>query len=194
MSVFYARQLYYFSTRHGLTLVLPCLFFAGHGLDFIAEIFSRELNRFTSGWTIIKKYPLHILTILLIIIFLAHGISFRRTEKFSQKEIGLWLKKKGYQGSVIMGSNKFLRLTFYADGKYLELPDLWGKMIDSIHQNEVKIVVIDSCTIEQDCPGFLDNWPRAGLYPLQEIKGEGEKCVIKIYGVSKIDFPPEKYF
>ena len=183
MSILYARQLYYFSTRHGLTLVLPCLFFAGHGLGFIVETFSRESNRLTSGWTLIKKYPLHILTILFIIIFLSQGISFKRTEKFNQKEIGLWLKEKGFEDSVIMGPKNLLRLAFYADGKFLEMPDSYEKAVDSIQRNGVKIVVIDSCTIDQDCPGFLANLPQAGLSPLQGPKGKGEKCVIQIYGV-----------
>ena len=183
MSILYARQLYYFSTRHGLTLVLPCLFFAGHGLGFIVETFSRESNRLTSGWAIIKKYPLHILTILFIIIFLAQGISFKRTEKFNQKEIGLWLKEKGFEDSVIMGPRNLLRLAFYTDGKFLEMPDSCEKAVDSIQRNGVKIVVIDSCTIDQDCPGFLANWPQTGLFPLQGPKGKGEKCVIQIYGV-----------
>jgi hypothetical protein len=183
MSILYARQLYYFSTRHGLTLVLPCLFFAGHGLGFIVETFSRESNRLTSGWTLIKKYPLHILTILFIIIFLSQGISFKRTEKFNQKEIGLWLKEKGFEDSVIMGPKTLLRLGFYADGEFLEMPDSYEKVVDCIQRNGVKIVVIDSCTIDQDCPGFLANWPQAGLFPLQGPKGKGEKCVIQIYGV-----------
>jgi hypothetical protein len=181
MSVFYARQIYYFSTRHGLTLVLPCLFFAGHGLGLIAAIFSRELNRFTSGWTIIKRYPLHILTVLLVIIFLLQGISFKRTDKFIQKEIGLWLRGNGYQGSVIMGPKNLRRLAFYADGKFLEMPDLWEKVVDSIQRDEVKIVVIDSCTIDQDCPGFLANWSHAALFPLSIPLGKKEKCPLQVY-------------
>jgi hypothetical protein len=184
MSVLYSRQIYYFSTRHGLTLVLPSLFLAGHGLAFLAEIFSRELNRFSSGWTIIKKYPLHLLTVFFIIVFLAQGISFKRTDKFIQKEIGLWLRGNGYQGSVIMGPQKFLRLAFYADGKFLEMPDSWEKVMDSINQNGVEVVVIDSCTIEQDCPDFLENWSRIGLFPLQGPKRIEGKCLIQIYGIS----------
>jgi hypothetical protein len=35
----------------------------------------------------------------LIIIFLAQGLSARKTEKMNFKEIGLWLKEMGYQGS-----------------------------------------------------------------------------------------------
>jgi hypothetical protein len=182
MSVFYCRLIYYFSTRHGLTLVLPTLFFAGHGLGFITEIASRGLIRFPSRWMIIKKYSFHLLTLFFIIIFLAQGISFKRTDKFIQKEIGLWLKGKGYQGSVIMGPKKFLRLTFYADGEFVEMPDSWEKVADRIEQKGVKIVVVDSCTIERDCPGFLENWSQAGLFQVKAFKKEKEKCAIQIYG------------
>jgi hypothetical protein len=183
MSTLYARQIYYFSTRHGLTLVLPTLFFAGHGLDFITERFYRGLNRLTPGWSFVRKYLLHLLTIFFIIIFLAHGISFKRTDKFIQKETGLWLKEKGYQGSVIMGPRQLRRLAFYADGAFLEMPDSWEKVTHSIQTNEVKIVVVDSCTIEQDCPGFLGKWPQAGLFLLSAPVVKKEKCPIQIYVV-----------
>jgi 4-amino-4-deoxy-L-arabinose transferase-like glycosyltransferase len=183
MSVFYARQIYYFSTRHGLTLVLPCIFFAGHGLEFIAERFSRGLNRLTSGWSFVRKYLLHFLMIFFTLIFLAQGISFKRTDKFIQKEIGLWLKDKGYEGSVIMGPKKLLRLAFYANGKFLEMPDSWEKVIQSIRENGVKIVIVDSCTIEQYYPDFLVHCPEAGIFPLTPPKREGKKCVIQVYEV-----------
>jgi len=148
------------------------------------EAIKREKELKSSrGRDFIKKYLFHILTIFLTIIFLAQGLSAARTEKFYLKEIGLWLKQNGYQGSVIMASDKFIRLVFYADGKFLEMPDSWEKGIDAIHKNRVKIVVVDPCTIEQDCPGFLANWPRAGLFPLQGPKGKAEKCALQIYGV-----------
>jgi len=183
MSVFYTRQTSYFSTRHGLTLVLPSLFFAGHGLDFMAKTFHHGLNRFTSRWLFVRKYLLYIITIFLIMVFLVQGISFKRTEKFIQKEIGLWLKEKGVQGSVIMGPKNLLRLAFYADGKFLEIPDSWEKIADSIQKNGVRIVVIDPCTIDQDCSGFLANWSKAGLFLLQGPNEKGGKCGIQIYGI-----------
>ena len=180
MSAFYARQIYYFSTRHGLSLVLPCVFLAGHGLDFMAERFSRGFDHLTSRGNIIKKYLVHLLTLVIIIVFLAHGLSFERSGKVNQKEVGLWLKEKGYQGSVIMGPKQLLRLAFYADGKFLEMPESWEKAVEGIRKNEVRIVVVDSVTIEQDCPGFLSNWSKAGLVPLEEFKGKG---TTKIYSI-----------
>jgi 4-amino-4-deoxy-L-arabinose transferase-like glycosyltransferase len=183
MSIFYTRRTYYFSTRHGLTLVLPFLYFAGPGLIFMTETFSQRINRLFSGWHFTKKYVFHILTIFLTIIFLAQGLSAKRTEKINFKEIGLWLKEKGYQGSVIMASDKSIRLVFYADGKFLTMPDSWKTVIESINRNGVKIVVIDPCTIKEDCPDFLANLPGGKLFPLQGPKGKAEKCALQIYGV-----------
>jgi hypothetical protein len=148
----------------------------------MSEIFSQVFLRLTPGWIAIRRYLFHIIAIILIIVFLVQGVSFGRTGKIVQKEIGLWLKESGYQGSVIMGPKKFLRLAFYAGGKFIEMPGSWEKAMESIHQKEVKIVVIDSCTIEQDCPGFLENWSQAGLFQVKAFKKEKEKCAIQIYG------------
>jgi hypothetical protein len=94
------------------------------------------------------------------------------------------LKGKGYQDALMMGPNRFLRIAFYADGKFLEMPDSWEKVADSIQRNQIKIVVVDSCTIEQDCPGFRANLPQARLFPLSgPVVGKKEKCPIQIYVV-----------
>ncbi len=181
MEVLYARQIYYLSTRHGLTLVLPFLFFSGHGLDFLGERFSRVLDRITSRANIVKKYPVHFLTVFLIILFLTQGLSFKRSEKLIQKEIGLWLKEMGYQGSVIMGPIQLHRLAFYADAKFVEMPASWEEAIEGIRKNAVRVVAIDSCTIQQDCPGFLENWSHGALFQIKRFGREKEKCVIEIY-------------
>jgi hypothetical protein len=183
MSVIYSRYIYYFSTRHGLTLVLSLLYFAGFGLIFTTETLSRRINWLFPEWGFIRKYLFHILTIFLTIIFLAQGLSATRTEKINLKEIGLWLKQRGYQKSVIMGPDKFVRLVFYADGKLLEMPDSWEKVVDAIQRNGVKIVVIDPCTINEDCPDFLASLPGGKLFRIPGPKGKEEKCAIQIYGV-----------
>jgi len=183
MSIFYARQLYYFSTRHGLTLVLPCLFFAGHGLDAAVGILSRGMERLGSGWALIRKYLPLIITFLLILIFLFHGLGGKGKEKTIIKEAGLWLKDNGYQGSVVMGPKKFLRLGFYADGKFVEMPDSFEKATESIRKNEVRIVIVDSCSIREDCPSFLANWSKDGFLLIREIKEVRKNCFLQIYSV-----------
>jgi hypothetical protein len=179
MSILYARQLYYFSTRHGLTLVLPLHFLAGHGLDFAAGILSRGMERLGWGWALIQRYMFHLLILIFILLFLGQGLSAKGGEKAVIKEAGLWLKENGYQSSVIMGPKQFLRLAFYADGTFLEMPDSSEKAIESIRKNGVRIVTIDSCTIEQDCPDCLENWSHAGFFQIKAF--EKEKCAIQIY-------------
>jgi hypothetical protein len=181
MSVFYARQVYYFSTRHGLTLVLPCLFLAGHGYTAAAMIFW-GMERPGLRWTPIRRYVYHLILLILVILFLVQGFSGRGSEKTAIKELGIWLKQNGYQGSVIMGPKKFLRLAFYADAKFMEMPDSWEKAIETIRKDGVRILVVDSCTIKEDCTGFFENWFTAGFFQLKAIKKENGKCVIEIYG------------
>jgi len=183
MSVFYARQLYYFSTRHGLTLVLPCLFFAGHGLEASVGILSRGMERLGSGGALIRRYLLPILTSLLILIFLSQGLGGKGKEKTTIKEAGLWLKENGYQGLVVMGPKKFLRLAFYGDGRFVEMPASWEKAMESMRKNGVRIVIVDSCTIGEDCPSFLANWSKDGFLFIREIKEVGKNCLLQIYSV-----------
>jgi 4-amino-4-deoxy-L-arabinose transferase-like glycosyltransferase len=181
MSVFYCRQIYYFSTRHGLTLVLPVLFLAGHGLGFLVETLSNGLHRMASRWISIKTYLGYTLTVFLLALFLAQALSGKGTEKVIIKEAGIWLKQKGYQGSLIMAPKNFLRVAFYADGTFLEMPGSWEKTVETMRQRKVQVVMTDPSTIEQDCPGFLGNWERAGLAPLHRIKGKRLSEEIEIY-------------
>jgi hypothetical protein len=183
MSVLYARQLYYFSTRHGLTLLLPCFFFVGHGLDAVVGILSRGIERLGSRGGLSRRYLLPILTFLLILIFLSQGLGGKGKEKTTIKEAGLWLKDNGYHGSVVMGPKKFLRLTFYADGKFVEMPNSWEKAMESIRKNGVRIVIVDSCTVEQDCPSCLANWSTGGFRLVREIKEVGRNCFLQMYNV-----------
>jgi hypothetical protein len=183
MSVFYARQLYYFSTRHGLTLLLPCLFLAGHGLDAAVGILNRGMERFGSGWTVIRRYLPPILTFLLILLFLSHGFGGKGKEKTTIKEAGLWLKENGYQGSLVMGPKKFLRLAFYADGRFVEMPNSREKALESLRENGVRILIVDSCTIEEDCPGFFANRSKDGFLLIREIKEVGKNCFFQIHSV-----------
>ena len=183
MSIFYARQLYYFSTRHGLTLVLPCLFLSGHGLDALAGILNRGMEGDGSGGALIRRYLLPILTFLLILIFLSQGLGGRGKEKTTIKEAGLWLKNNGYQGSVVMGPNKFIRLAFYADARFIEMPDSWETAIEDIRKNKVLIVAIDSCTIEKDCPGFFADKSKDGFLLLREVNEKRKGCFIQMYQI-----------
>ena len=82
-----------------------------------------------------------------------------------------------------MGPDKFFRIAFYSNGKFLEMPDSLEKILASIRKNGVRLVIIDSCTMEQDYPGFRTNWMQAGFTPLQKIESKKEKCEIQIYKV-----------
>jgi len=180
-SIFYTFRIFYFSTRHGLTLVLPLLFFAAHGPNFLAGMLSKGFNRITSGWTFTKENLPYMVTVFLILLFLVQGLSGRGREKVNIKEAGIWLKKKGYQSSMIVGPKKLMRIAFYADGTFLEMADSWEKAVVTIQEKKVRLIVTDPSTIKRDCPGFLENWERSGLALLQEIRGERASETIQIY-------------
>ncbi|OGW53587.1 MAG: hypothetical protein A2Y81_05955 [Nitrospirae bacterium RBG_13_43_8] len=54
-------------------------------------------------------------------------------------------------------NSRIKRVAFYADGTFLEMPESREKVGKDIEQKDVKIVLIDTCATEQDCPGFLTN-------------------------------------
>ena len=182
VDVFYTQQIYYFSTRHGLTLVLPVLHFAGPGVIFASEALSRIKKRIFPNGEFVKRYAPHLLTLILVIIFAVQGVS-SKTNKIVFKEVGRWLKEEGYKGSVMMAPKGFVRLVFYGDGKFVKMPGSWEEAIRRIHQDKARIVIIDGRTVKDDCPGFIENWQGAGLFRLQGPVTKNERSVIEIYGV-----------
>ncbi len=184
MSVFYTRQSYYFSTRHGLMIVLPFLYFGAHGLDFLSELFNRAKDKTYLKRMVISRYLLHVIILLLLLFFFIKGLSPIRADKVNIKETGLWLKKNGYSGSVIMGSKEFIRLAFYTDGKFLEIPDSWEKVIEKVSQNGVRIIVIDTCSIEREFPTFYSDLKNIKLSLLKSFKGQGRECFIEVFRVN----------
>jgi len=183
MSVFYARQLYYFSTRHGLTLVLPSIFFASHGLKAADAFLSQRMEYFNLGRSFTRRHLAMILTVFLSLFFLSQALGGNGNEKITIKQAGLWLKENGYRGSLIMGPKRFYRVAFYAEGRFVEMPDTWEKVSQSLHKNGVSVVVVDSCTIKEECPGFLENWPQAALFQVKRFERQKEKCATEIYAV-----------
>jgi len=181
ISIAYAMQVNYFSTRHGLTLVIPGLFFAGHGLIYAAEILSVRTGRFSPKWAPVKKHLLPILASLMIFVFIIQALPADRVDRIPMKKIGLGLKEKGYHGSTIMGPARLSRLVFYADGRFIEMPDSWENVAQSIRRDGVRFIVVDVKRIGKDCPGFSENWSRAGLTPFEVPGGGIDKSEIQIY-------------
>ncbi len=159
------RQANILFSAPGTALLWFCLptFFAGHGLNFISEAALRRFHHLAGEYDTLRKYLPHVMTSLLAIVFLIQGISSKNEMKLLQKEIGLWLREKGFRGASIMGTNQFSRMAFYAEGKFLIMPDSWDKTIEVIQNKGVKIVVVDSCKVKEECPDFLNNWQKAGL-------------------------------
>jgi len=183
MSVLYAGQIFYFSTRHGLTLVMPLLFVAAFGVLFLVDKVRGEMNRLNLRWVVAEKNLLCIVMLIFVSLFLVQGLTGGKIGRMHSREIGLWLKENGYQGSVIMGQKRFVRVAFYADGTFLEIPDSWEKVMDSIRQNGVKVLIVDTSTIGQKGRGFFKKWSDAGFIPLRVPKEKKEQDTVQIFAV-----------
>ncbi len=185
MSLLYAWETQYFSTRHGLTLVFPGFFFASLGMIEIAERLSRVADHVSWRRVSIKKVFVPVLTSLVIFLFLiqVQDFSTARKNKTEMRIVGVWLKEQGFGGSVIMGPTRLSRLAFYAEGRFIEMPGSWEKAIESIRQIGVQIVVVDSCAIEKDCPDLKANLLRTGMAQLEGPRYEIGNCAVEIYKV-----------
>jgi hypothetical protein len=117
----------------------------------------------------------------MIFIFFIQALPVDRADKIHMKKIGLGLKEKGYHGSTIMGPARLSRLVFYADGRFVEMPDSWENVAQSIQRDGVRLIVVDVKTIEKDCPGFSENWSRAGLTPFHVPGGGINSSEIQVY-------------
>ncbi len=182
MSVFYARQIYYFSTRHGLTLVLPCLFLGGHGLKSLIEVSSQVAERVSFGSKKVQKILPLIIPLFFFLCFLLQGFSGKGSDKALMKQVGLWLKKNGYEGSVIMGPRDLRRMAFYANGRFLEMPDSSGKAMESIQEGEVRVVVIESCGKDRGTSEFISSLSEEGFVLIRSIEEGKDSCLFHIYG------------
>jgi hypothetical protein len=80
-----------------------------------------------------------------------------------------------------MGPKKFLRLGFYADGTFVAMPDSWEKATQSIRKNGVRILIVDSCSISEDCSGFVANTSKNDFLLIREIKEGGKNCFFQVY-------------
>ena len=63
----------------------------------------------------------------------------------------------------------------------IEVESLSKKYIIGYSQKQSNLTFRD--TIDQDCPGFLDNWSSGGLLPLQGPEEKRERCQVEIYKV-----------
>ena len=146
------------SPRHPFPLVVPSLIWSGVG--FV------EFKERVALWIKGKDFPLRewaarwITPLLLLIIcipLLSMAWAPRRKDKLELKEIGLWLKNKGYTHSIIIGQREFIRLAFYADGEFIHLPrGSYEDIVGFAREAKANLLVINGKSIDRFSPNFME--------------------------------------
>lgn len=181
----------YFTDRYSFPLMVPSLIWSGVGFVEFKERMIR--------WMKPRDFPLKdhivrwvtpILLLLICIPLLAMAWAPHRKDKLELKEIGLWLKNNGYAHSIIVGRVEFIRLAFYAEGEFIELPKgSYQDITRFARQQKADLLVISEKTIDHLSPGFLEKISPRDLQRIDIpgiktpkygttvflIKGEGER-------------------
>lgn len=156
--LFHLSNTNYLSTRYPFPLVVPSLIWCGVGF---VEFKERGIQ-----WIRVKVFPFqdHVIRWLVPLVLAAICIPLlamawapNRKDKLELKEIGLWLKGHGYASSTIAGQYEFIRLAFYADGEFIEIPKgNYRDIIRFAREKNAKVLVINKKTIDYFSPHFLE--------------------------------------
>jgi len=148
---FYTAHYYYLSTRHGLYLVMPALIWSGIGFFELKEKLSSWLQRRQYIADKVRLIVFSILIFLLMYLFTLGIYSSLTSEKRELKTAGIALKQLGYTGITFIGQPNLMRVAFYADSDYINLPDTVDRfsLEKLILTYRPKVLIID----EESFPG-----------------------------------------
>jgi 4-amino-4-deoxy-L-arabinose transferase-like glycosyltransferase len=147
----------YLSTRHVLVLVVPCLIWSGVGFVELKERVVRFIRKqdFPLKGSALQRVSLFLMVVICIPLLLMAWAPQRR-DKLELKEIGLWLKKNGFEHSTIAAQEEFARLVFYADGVFVPLPnEVYEGIMRFAREKGVNLLVVNEKTIDRFSPHFL---------------------------------------
>jgi hypothetical protein len=154
----YINTTHYFSARYSFPLVVSSLIWSGVGFE--------ELKERGTRWITARDFPLKdrairwvspLLFLAICIPLLAIAWAPHRNNKLELKEIGLWLKDNGYAHSIIIGQYEFIRLAFYADGEFIELPKgSYQEIMRFAREKEGDLLVLNGKTVNHLSLGFLE--------------------------------------
>lgn len=148
----------YFTTRYTFPLVAFSLIWSGVGFEELKE---RVILWMKARNSPLRDRAIRYLTPLLLFIICVPLLTMawtpHRKNKIELKEIGLWLKNNGYAHSIIMGQSEFVRLSFYADGEFIYLPEgLYEDIMRFAKEKSADLLIVNIKTIDHFSPGFLD--------------------------------------
>ncbi len=154
----YGTVIVYIGTRHMMVPVMLCLAWAGAG---VVELEHRIRNtslavKSTNGWIVAFRYLRWMFLILVIISLLPKTLASQRVDKIPIMEAGLWIKKHAPKKPVVMTQEGLLRVAFYADGTFLEIPQ--DEALDEyVKKREVDFLAINEKDIQKTHPGLIDS-------------------------------------
>jgi 4-amino-4-deoxy-L-arabinose transferase-like glycosyltransferase len=160
VSVFFIRLNLsdYLGARLVFQLVVPALIWSGVGFVELKERIIRWIS--ARGFPLRDRVIRYVTPFLLVIIcipLLAMAWAPQRKDKLELKEIGCWLKDHGYAHSIIMAPREFIRLTFYADGEFIDIAEgSYEDIMIFADEMNADLLVINRNTIDNISPDFLE--------------------------------------
>ena len=182
--VAYGTITFYIGTRHMIALVTLCLAWAGIGV-FELEYRIRHTNwlpkssqKSGAGFRNMRW----ILLILIVLALLPKTLAPQRVEKIPIKEAGIWIKEHGVRNPVVMTQGKLVRIAFYADGRFVEVPKDQD-LFEYAKKNRVDFLVINEKDIEGAHPNLIHSLHSEQFKEEVVIGKSSGPYVIRIYSV-----------
>jgi 4-amino-4-deoxy-L-arabinose transferase-like glycosyltransferase len=141
----YVAHYLYLSTRHGLYLVMPALVWSGIGFYELKEKLNTWFQRKRYIADRANLFACSILILLLAYLFTLNVYYSVTSEKRELKTAGIALKQLGYTGITFIGQPNLMRVAFYADSDYVNLPDAIDRssLESLVLVHKPKVLIID---------------------------------------------------
>jgi len=180
-SVDETREIFMFSGRHVLPLLLISIYWVGEGFLTIYDwIFKKvESQRLFLHLELKRKSATVLVTLLILIsaIVLPKTLKPQRYERLPEKWSGIWIKNQSGQGATIFTS--LPRVAYYADGNRVSI-DLKRDTIDQIKASMVEKGALYLVIEERDAVNFPEKTEAIEKNFIEVIryKGKGMESVL----------------
>ena len=139
------------------------------------EVTAWTSKRFKGG-ILQKKFPVFLLMVLLVGLFVQGRVIHGQDYRMIQKEVGLWMRDHLPKGQKMM--SKMGHESFYAEQGWVQLPEKsYEEILKEALSKEVRYLVIDE-NIDKDSPDFLEKAKQGDLIFLYELKMNGRRIVV----------------
>jgi hypothetical protein len=175
---------FYIGTRYMTAPAMLSLPWVGAG---VLEVEYRAKNAFLSAKsngiiTALTRNLRWILLGLVVLALLPKTLASQRVEKIPIKEAGIWIRQNGPIGPVVMAQGQLRRITFYAEGIFIGIPQDQD-LIEYAKRHRVDFLVVNEKDIEVSHPGLIHDLA-PGYFEGEIAFGEPSgPYVIRIYSI-----------